>query len=109
MARVTLEHVTKRDDVTAVDDIDLLEGDLTIYSVGSEGTAHFADTTIKMRENDPHADEQRAFFDVICGNKAAASNVTEALTIQRIIDRTDRSSEQGGPVSVADSRPLPSS
>ncbi len=85
---------------------DLLEGDLTIYSVGSEGTAHFADTTIEMRENDPHADEQRAFFDAICGERAAESNVTEALTVQRIIDGIYRSSEQGESVSVADSRLL---
>ncbi|WP_265108092.1 Gfo/Idh/MocA family protein [Halosolutus halophilus] len=79
---------------------DLMENELTLHSASSDGTDHFVDATIEPRENDPHAAEQRAFFEAIDAGREDGSGVEEALTVQRIVDAIYRSSAEGHTVSL---------
>ncbi|ELY48317.1 Gfo/Idh/MocA family protein [Natronorubrum sulfidifaciens] len=79
---------------------DLLENELTIHSASSDGADHFVDTTIEPAENDPHADEQRAFFEAIDAGRTVGGGVEQALTVQQIVDAIYRSSEDGQTVAV---------
>ncbi|MFC4543413.1 Gfo/Idh/MocA family protein [Halosolutus amylolyticus] len=80
---------------------DLMESDLTIHSASSDGADHFVDATIEPRENDPHAAEQRAFFEAIDAGREEGSGVEEALTVQRVVDAIYRSSDEGQTISLA--------
>ncbi|MFA9426475.1 Gfo/Idh/MocA family protein [Natronorubrum sp. A-ect3] len=79
---------------------DLLENELTIHSASSNGADHFVDTTIEPKENDPHADEQRAFYEAIETGRKTGGGVEQALTVQQIVDAIYRSSEDGHTVAV---------
>ncbi len=79
---------------------DLLENELTIHSASSDGGDHFIDSTIEPRENDPHTDEQRAFFEAIESGRSIGGSVEEALTVQRVIEAIYRSSEAEETVSL---------
>ncbi|SFS89759.1 Gfo/Idh/MocA family protein [Halostagnicola kamekurae] len=81
---------------------DLLENDLSFYSVRSDGVDQFEDTAIQTPENDTHADEQEAFFDAIAAGEPVEDNVEQALTVQRVIDAIYRSSESGLPVTLTE-------
>ncbi|AXR78071.1 Gfo/Idh/MocA family protein [Natrarchaeobaculum sulfurireducens] len=73
---------------------DLLEGDLSFHSASNVGADHLEDTGIEATQNDTHADEQQAFFDRILAENPHDNSVSEALTVQRVVDGIYRSSEQ---------------
>ncbi|MFP9059144.1 Gfo/Idh/MocA family protein [Natrialbaceae archaeon A-chndr2] len=75
---------------------DIMEGDLTLYSVKANGPNHFEDTTVQTTHNDTHADEQRAFFQAVIDGRGFEESVEQGVTVQRVIDAIYRSSESGG-------------
>ncbi|WP_254523851.1 Gfo/Idh/MocA family protein [Natrinema caseinilyticum] len=84
---------------------DLLEGDLTIHSASADGPDHLLDTAVEVRENDTHADEQRAFFDAVTTSRDTCGSIDDAVTVQEIIDAIYRSSEGGHTVVFDESVP----
>ncbi|MDQ2052309.1 Gfo/Idh/MocA family oxidoreductase [Natronolimnohabitans sp. A-GB9] len=74
---------------------DLLEGDLSFHSASSAGPDHLEDTTVETHQNDTHSAEQEAFFDRIEAGDPDDCSVTQALTVQRVIDSIYRSSDEG--------------
>ncbi len=73
---------------------DLLDGDLRLYSVGTEPPHHLEDTTIETRQNDTHRAEQRAFFADIAAGRNDHESVDQALSVQRVISAIYDSSER---------------
>ncbi|WP_247728572.1 Gfo/Idh/MocA family protein [Halovivax limisalsi] len=79
---------------------DLLDADLTIHTATTGGTNAFEDTSVRTRDVDTHQEEQAAFLDSIAAGSDDASNVDEALTVQRVVDAIYRSSASGSAVAV---------
>ncbi len=79
---------------------DFLEGDLSFHSASTVGADHLEDAAIETTQNDTHADEQRAFFDRILAEDSDDDSVSEALTVQRVVDAIYRSSDEGRSIVV---------
>ncbi len=79
---------------------DLLEGDLSFHSANSIGPDHLEDTSVKTNQNDTHSAEQQAFFDGIVTDDTDDDSISQALSVQRIIDGIYRSSENRQTVAV---------
>ncbi|SIR61956.1 Gfo/Idh/MocA family protein [Natronorubrum thiooxidans] len=94
----THEFVVRGTDAAAR--FNLLENELTLHSASSDGADHFVDTTIEPKENDPHADEQRAFYEAIDAGRGVGSGLEEALGVQRVVDAIYRSSDDGQTVAL---------
>ena len=76
-----------------------IEGNtLTIFDTDTEVTDHYVDLTIE-EENDVWEAVERAFLDAVVDGQAPPTNtVSEALTVQRVIDAIYRSAEDGASV-----------
>jgi predicted dehydrogenase len=82
---------------------DKATGDLTLFDSGVEGAHHLSDTQVRTRDGDAHHAEQEAFLDGVRSETAPEWNtVSQALTVQRVIDAIYRSSENGGAVRLSD-------
>ena len=72
------------------------EGSLDVFETGRGGAPHFNDTTVRTREHDAHAAEQRAFLrSIVSGDPPERNTVDEALAVQAVIDAVYRSDDQG--------------
>lgn len=77
--------------------------ELTVYRAGKQGTDHLFDSTLTGGEIDHTGWEgsDKRFLEAVAAGEAPDSNtITQALTVQRVIDAIYRSAEQGSSVSV---------
>jgi predicted dehydrogenase len=87
--------------------IDLVEGDLTIFETSATGTPHFSDTEVTTRETNAHQLEQRHFIETIATDSQSNSpSVEQALTVQRVMDAIYRSHEQDATMELDDTPTL---
>jgi predicted dehydrogenase len=76
--------------------LDLDIGDLEIHEVGTAGTTHFTDTSVRTTDEDPHLEELRRFVAAIRSDERLTTNTPEqALAVQRLVDGIYRSSVAG--------------
>lgn len=72
---------------------DLQDGTLTFYESSRQGGDHHADTAIETRDGDPHLAEKRRFVRAVReGVPPTRNTVSQALTVQRVVDGIYQSS-----------------
>jgi predicted dehydrogenase len=77
--------------------------DLTLHSVGQEGTAHLIDSDVAFGDDDAHGKELERFVEAIAADEQPGiSTLAEGLTVQRVIDAIYESSETGRSVRLDD-------
>jgi predicted dehydrogenase len=82
---------------------DKADGELSLFEAGVDGAPHFADTTVRTREGDAHRAEQETFLAAVReGSPPDRNTVTQALTVQRVLDAIYRSDERGEAVSLSE-------
>jgi predicted dehydrogenase len=81
--------------------LDIGTGDLTLYETDDVNGMHHRTTDIETQTNEPHVDETRRFVEAVAEGEAPRRNtVSQALTVQKVIDGIYRSSEVGEAVRI---------
>lgn len=81
--------------------LDRMTGDLVVHETRTTGAPHFVDAEIETRDVNPVTAEQRAFVRAIHTEEPPTRNtIEEALTVQRVIDAIQRSSERGAAIDL---------
>jgi predicted dehydrogenase len=76
-------------------------GDISLNSVAREGTEHFVDTDLEFGEGDAHREEMTHFLDAVVNEtKPELNTLSQALTVQHIVDAIYESGDTGEAVTL---------
>jgi predicted dehydrogenase len=76
-------------------------GDISINSVRRDGTDHFLDSDLTCGDGDAHREQMAHFLDAVAsGTTPELNTMSQALTVQRVVDAIYESSETGKSVKM---------